>query len=116
MQPLVDADLLDMEERLGKCRSSNQYIYTMTEKSLKYTTDEGHFCYGKQTYVRVDGLPEIEGGFKPGQKIPVKAVVKRKVTEDWAKVDVMNHKVNSGEMALPVVLTFKQDGSISVFR
>ena len=116
LQPMVDDGLLDMEERKSKTNSASEYIYTMTEKALKYSTNEGHFCYGTQRYEDVEGLPDTDDGFKPGMQIPVKVIVNREITADWAEADVLKNKVQTGEFILPAVLIFKQDGSISVFK
>ncbi|HEX2752745.1 MAG TPA: hypothetical protein VHP34_06505 [Alphaproteobacteria bacterium] len=116
LQPLVDAGLLDMEERPAPFGASKQYIYTMTEKAVKQSTDDGFFCYGQQKYLRVEGLPETKDGFQPGQQVPVKVVVQYDVTESWAKKDAIKNKIKTGEMTHPAVLTFKKDGTVSVFK
>ncbi len=116
LQPLVEAGLLDMEERPAPFGSSKQYIYTMTEKAMKQSTDDGYFCYGKQKFLRVEGLPEMKDGFQPGQQIPVKVVVEYEVTESWAKEEAIKNKIKTGEMPVSAVLTFKKDGTVSVFK
>ena len=118
MQPLVDAGLLDMQERDAGLRvaTDKEYVYTMTEKGLKASSEDGPLCWGKQTYDRTEGLAEPEDGFKPGQQVPVKVIVKREVTESWAKADALKSKTQTGEMTYNAVLTFKDDGSVSVFK
>lgn len=116
LQPLVDAGLLHMEKRTGQYRSHTEYVYTMTEKALKYTTEQGFLCYGKQEYLRVEGLNEPEGGFKPGQQFPVKVVVNRTVKESWAKADALKSKIKSGEFTYPAVVMFRNDGTIHVLK
>jgi hypothetical protein len=118
LKPVVDAGLLHMEERDSPFKSvkEKQYVYTLTEKGLKASTEDGPLCWGKQSYVRTEGLVEPENGFQPGQQVAVKVVVKREVTESWAKEDVLKKKTQTGEMVYNAVLTFKDDGSVSVFK
>jgi len=116
LQPLVDDGLLVMEERVSPQSGAKEYLYTMTKKAQKYTTEQGFFCYGKQEYVRVEGLNEPKGGFQPGQKIPVKVVVNWKVEANWAKADAIKGNIQNGEFAYPAVVMFKNDGTVNVLK
>lgn len=114
LQPLVDAGLLDMTEREMTHSPVKVYDYTMTKKAEKYTDNNRFFCYGKQEFVRVEGLNKPEGGFKPGYKANVKVFVKWKVEADWAKA--LKGKVQSGEFTYPAVVMFRNDGTIHVLK
>lgn len=118
LKPVVDAGLLHMEVRdsIHKVVRDKQYVYTMTEKGLKASSKDGPICWGKQSFVRTEGLAEPEDGFQPGQQVPVKVIVKREVTESWAKDEALSRKTSTGEMTFNAVLTFKQDGSVSVYK
>lgn len=110
LQSLVGAGLLEVQD------SGGEYHYTMTEKAQDYSQDGRHFCYGKQFYVRLNGLKEPKSGFQPGQEVPIEVVVERKVTESWASADALKSRIESGQTAFPAVLAFAQDGSVSLLR
>lgn len=116
LQPLVDAGLLDMTEREMTHSPVKVYDYTMTKKAEKYTVNNRFFCYGKQEFVRAEGLNEPKGGFKPGHKANVKVFVKWKVEADWAKAEALKGQVQSGEFTYPAVVIFKDDGTVHVLK
>lgn len=116
LQPLVDDGLLVMEERVSPRSGAKEYLYTMTKKAQKYTVNNRFFCYGKQEFVRAEGLNEPKGGFKPGHKANVKVFVKWKVEADWAKAEALKGQVQSGEFTYPAVVIFKDDGTVHVLK
>ena len=116
LEPLVKEGFVTEDEIPGQQGRGSEFMYTLTSKGMKTSTEDGLFCYGKQKFVRLEGFTPPEDGLKPGQRFPVKVVVERVVTEDWANHPGLVSKVTKGEMTLPGVLSVKQDGTISVLK
>lgn len=116
LAPLVEEGFVTQDEVKASHGGGSEFVYTLTSKGMKTSTEDGMFCYGKQKFVRLEGFTPPEDGLKPGQRFPVRVVVERVVTEDWANHPGLVSKVTKGEVSLPGVLSVKQDGTISVIK
>jgi len=110
VSPLIDEGYVEaaMEASPYGVGQSPVAHYNLTKKGRKHVTPDGYFCYGETEVVKViDMSDEIEDR-NLGKIMRAEALLKHKVTEDWAEEPEMKEYVKIGEEKISRRFVHKQ--------